>query len=194
MKIQKKVVTYGIFIALLLIGAYTGVAVFSKNEKGTTHVKENLLTESFVRQHLLKEDGRIQTNITRQKDVYLSETVGLWMEYLVMKNDFIQFDQQVDTLKKYFLTKDYLVIWELKGTEAAPANAFIDDLRIIDVLYSAGKQWNHESYIELADNMSKVLFAIRRKISSWLTLSNLKVKTEGQMSRLVTLSHLVLTR
>ena len=188
MKIQKKVVTYGIFIALLLIGAYTGVAVFSKNEKGTTHVKDNLLTESFVRQHLLKEDGRIQTNITRQKDVYLSETVGLWMEYLVMKNDFIQFDQQVDTLKKYFLTKDYLVIWELKGTEAAPANAFIDDLRIIDILYSAGKQWNHKSYTELADKMSKSLVRYQTEGKLMVDFIELESKNRGGD---VTLSYII---
>ena len=180
--------TYGIFIGLLLIGAWTGVVAFLKDEKGIADMKEKLLAESFVQEHLVKEDGRIQTNITGQKDVYLSETVGLWMEYLVMKNDFIQFDQQVDTLEKYFLTKDYLVVWELKGTKAAPANAFIDDLRIIDVLYTAGKQWNHKPYTKLADNMSKNL--VRYETEDKLLVDFIELESKNRGSD-VTLSYII---
>lgn len=170
------------------MGACTGIAAFSKDEKGRTEVKEELIAESFIQQHLLKEDGRIQTNITGQKDVYLSETVGLWMEYLVMKNDFVQFDQQVETLKKYFLTDDYLVAWELKGTNIAPANAFIDDLRIIDALYIAGKQWNHNAYTKLADNMSKNLVRYQTEGKLMVDFIELESKNRGAD---VTLSYII---
>lgn len=75
-----------------------------------------------------------------QQDIYLSESLGLWMEYLVAKNDAIQFKKQISILHNYFLTRDTLVVWKIYGNQKAPANAFIDDLRIIGTLYTAGEK------------------------------------------------------
>ncbi|MGB3261239.1 glycosyl hydrolase family 8 [Paenisporosarcina sp.] len=148
----------------------------------------SLPTEKFIQKYLIEEDGRIQTNITALKEEYLSESLGLWMQYLVVKDDRKQFDQQVETLGKYFLTKDYFVTWKLYGDKKAPANAFIDDLRIVESLYHAGEKWNHTPYTKMADKMSNKLVNYQTHNSLMVDFVELASKNKGSE---VTLSYII---
>lgn len=168
-----------ILLCSILFGVFTGLLIYKKSEEINFIIKDTLLLETFIQDYLLQDDGRIRTNLTDSKDIYLSETVGLWMEYLVIKEDFIQFDQQVDVLEKYFFTEDFLVSWELQGMKKAPANAFIDDLRIIESLYRAGELWNHTPYIEMADNMGKGLVRYQREGKLMVDHVDFKSKDQG---------------
>ena len=44
-------------------------------------------TEQFVIEDLMNEQGLIRTDLANQKDVFLSESVGLWLAYLLEKGD-----------------------------------------------------------------------------------------------------------
>lgn len=151
-------------------------------------IKDSLITERFIEQHLLATDGRLQTNMTNRKNEYLSESIGLWMTYLLLKNDYASFDQQVKLLKEHFLTKDYLVIWEIKGNQKATANAFIDDLRIVHALYSASEQWNNAAYADLARKMGKAL--VKYQVSEQLMVDFIELKSKAQGTD-VTLSYFI---
>ena len=93
-----------IFVSLAICGAW--VLLESKESRKP---KEALAAEKFIQKYLMKEDGRMQTDLLDQKDTYLSETVGLWMDYLLEKNDYAQFHDTVDMLRNYFFTEDYLI-------------------------------------------------------------------------------------
>ena len=174
-----KLKVLGLLFAIIFIaGCKEGDAVLP-DEKNMPKAKETLRAEAFIQKNLLEEDGRMRTNITNRQDEYLSETVGLWMDYLIAKNDWAGFDEQVKMMETYFLTKERLVVWELKGNEKAPANAFIDDLRIVNALYTAGEQWNYPTYTKLADKMSKSLVRYQTSEDLMVDYINLENKDQG---------------
>ncbi|WP_052343615.1 hypothetical protein [Bacillus massiliigorillae] len=179
-----------IIIILLILSTWSISAFISPHKKKQPIAGETLIVEKFIQRNLQNNVGLIRTNITSRKDVYLSETVGLWLEYLVAKNDLTQFQKQIEVLKNYFLTDDYLVIWELQGSKKATANAFIDDLRIIDALFTAGKQWNASEYTSLAQKMSKQLISYQTVNNLMVDFIDLKEKTKGQD---LTLSYIIPT-
>ena len=111
-------------------------------------------TEQFVINELLREDGLIRTDLTDQQDVFLAESVGLWMAYLLEKNDQVRFNKQVEVIKSHFLEKDFIV-WRIDGNSQASVNALIDDLRIIRVLLEAGDKWGINSYTKLGKVIGK---------------------------------------
>ncbi|MGE7544677.1 glycosyl hydrolase family 8 [Sporosarcina newyorkensis] len=178
--------TLFIVIIVASLGIY-GVWI-PVESRDSSKPKENLAAEQFIQKYLVKGDGRIQTDLLDQKDIYLSETVGLWMDYLLEKNDNAQFRDTVDTLKKYFLTKHYLVAWELRGNEKAPANAFIDDLRIMAALYRAGEKWNHPVYTKLAENMEASLLRYQTRNRWFVDHIDLESKYQGDT---ITLSYII---
>ncbi|BAQ09587.1 putative lipoprotein ydaj [Bacillus sp. OxB-1] len=180
--------TLGLLVVVLLLGVATSTTIFSDDEKKKEIAKEPLLAEHFIQNYLLREDGRMQTDLLDQQDVYLSETVGLWMDYLVAKNDVALFDQQVEALETYFLTKDHLVTWELQGTSKAPANAFIDDLRIINALYEAGEKWHQGAYLKLAAKMGKSLIRYQMNDDLLVDHVDLESKYKGEN---ITLSYII---
>lgn len=175
-----------IILLMLLIGVATKVT-FLKKQEGA-FAKSELTAEQFIIDHFIKSDGRIQTDLLGQQDVYLSETVGLWMEYLLLKGDSDRFDEQVDVLEKYFLSKDYLVTWELRGANVAPANASIDDLRIMDALFEAGERWDKRSYTKLASKMAKGLGKFQVREDLMVDYVDLESKHQGSI---ITLSYII---
>ena len=172
-----------VLLALIGLKYYTLFAA-----KPTVSKEDSLVAEHFIRDYLMQEDGRIATDLTSRKDEYLSETVGLWMEYLVLQDDQEAFEQQVKVLKKYFLTKDYLVVWEVKDKKKAPANAFIDDLRIMNALYEAGERWSNSSYKKLAKKIKGALVTYHIKQDVFIDHVDLKTKSQAEQ---VTLSYLI---
>lgn len=111
-------------------------------------------TEQFVIEDLLNDKGLLRTDLTNQKDIFLSESVGLWLTYLLEKDDQVRFNEQINVMKSYFLANDFIV-WRIEGTRKASVNALIDDLRIIRVLLSAGEKWQDATYLQLGKKLEK---------------------------------------
>lgn len=185
---KTKVMT--VFISILLIGSCTANQMQSIEKQSESEERKPLLAESFIIEHLLLKDGRIGTDLVNQKNVFLSETVGLWMEYLLLQNNLVLFDQQVKALKKYFLSKDYLVTWELQGRNKAPANAFIDDLRIIEALYKGSELWGKTDYSDLAEKMSENIVKYQVKSNMFVDFVDIKSKYKSDY---ITMSYIIPT-
>lgn len=151
-------------------------------------VAGQLQAEKFIRGHLLQKDGRIATDLQSRNGEYLSETAGLWMEYLVLQGDEQTFSEQKDVVEKYFLTDDYLVTWMIEGKKKAPANAFIDDLRIMNALYDAGEKFNNRAYSKLAKKMESALERYQVRDGLFIDHINTEGKEQGQD---VTLSYII---
>ncbi|MCL2398931.1 MAG: hypothetical protein FWC91_04185 [Defluviitaleaceae bacterium] len=85
---------------------------------------------------------------------YLSESIGLYMQYLLEIRDMDRFREQVDLLLKHFAVEvnDYLFIkWELG--ERTTVGALIDDLRIAWILNKASQTFDEPFYLQLADRI-----------------------------------------
>lgn len=152
MKRSLRVKLIAILILLLLIGGLYFMISDNKSEES-----------AFVKTYLLQPDGFIRTTITDRDDEYLSESMGLWMLYLVAADERKLFESQVTTLKKEFLTDDYLVTWQIIGSEKALANALIDDSRIIQSLYTASEKWSQPVYELLANQLGSSIERLQQK-------------------------------
>lgn len=177
-----------LFTSLFLLSGCKDHESVRPIEQDPLTIKEEIPTEQFIRENLMTEDGRLHTNMTNRKEEYLSESLGLWMDYLLLKNDHAQFEQQVTILTEQFLTKDHLVIWEINKGKSAPANAFIDDLRIVGALYKAGEQWQEPMYIKLANEMSQAL--VKYQVDEQLMVDFVELKSKAKGTD-VTLSYLI---
>ena len=113
-------------------------------------------TEQFVIDKLMTKDKLLRTDLTQQKNVYLSESVGLWLTYLLEKDDQVRFNEQFEVMNDYFLEKKFIV-WRIDGKKQASVNALIDDFRIIQALMEAGEKWNDKRYIALGKTLGKNL-------------------------------------
>lgn len=113
-------------------------------------------TEKFVIEQLMTENGLLKTDLKEQKDVYLSESVGLWLVYLYEKGDKGRFAEQVEVLENYFM-QDGLITWRIDKNKASSVNALIDDYRIMYALLAAGDAWSMPTYRTLAKKIGAEL-------------------------------------
>lgn len=118
-------------------------------------------TVSFVQKHMTNSNGTLATylqdapsqdpNIVAGREA-LSESVGLWMQYAVSKNDQVLFEQSYDLLKTYFLMPQDYIAWKVDadGTSHVTTNALGDDVRIVGALLKAADQWEQGREEKLA--------------------------------------------
>ncbi|CAM4375009.1 hypothetical protein [Paenibacillus tarimensis] len=123
-------------------------------------------TETFIQSHMYNSNGTIATRLSSTQSSSdpnmaggresLSESLGLWMTYAVLKNDAALFKSGFDQLQRNYLSTSGLVYWKLSadGTSGVTTNALIDDHKIIDALYSANQKWGNPEYKLLADKLS----------------------------------------
>lgn len=113
--------------------------------------------EQFIRNHLLKGDGMIRTNFsnTDEGNLYLSESNGLWLNYLASVNDEAAFQTAYTDTKKHLQSKEMLFAWRDNDDEKATTNALIDDLRIIRALYTMGEQTKNQKWVKEANAISE---------------------------------------
>ncbi|MEG0472688.1 MAG: glycosyl hydrolase family 8 [Solibacillus sp.] len=152
-----------------------------------TNEQDRLPTQQFIEEHLLK-NGWLQTDVTERSKEYLSESIGLWMEFLVEQNDPIHFDKQVKIVEKHFLTKDNTVSWRnLKG-ETSTINALIDDLRIMQALYNGAVIWDEKRYEKLADDIASAL--VKSNVVGGILVDFYDVNSASQ-ANFVTMSYII---
>ncbi|MDX8046442.1 lipoprotein YdaJ [Gracilibacillus sp. S3-1-1] len=139
-----------ILVVLIVIGLF-----LLREVEDEQPMKEALAVESFIKSQLYKADGLIKTDLLDESTIYLSESIGLWMEYLIDKNDSTEFAKQFQTLSNHFLSEQSLIPWRIENETQAEANAVIDDLRIMKALLVAGEKWNDKKYTQLAADVGK---------------------------------------
>ncbi|WP_155591601.1 glycosyl hydrolase family 8 [Lysinibacillus cavernae] len=141
----KKIVKFKWF---LLISSVVLLSISCTGKKVALPKEPLSPTEQFVIQDLMNDKGLLSTDLTNQNDLYLSESIGLWLAYLLEKDDQTRFNDQMSVMKSFFLTNDFIV-WRIEGSKKASVNALIDDLRIIRVLLEAGEKWQDSTYVQL---------------------------------------------
>lgn len=127
----------GVFIILLFSFLHY---VPPKRDVITIIESEYMTKEGIIRDYGRKGDVKL-----------LSESLGLYMEYLLLRADQKRFHQQFDVLMDHFLVRkgsDTFLKWEL--AKGVSTNALVDDLRIIDVLLRASETFHKPIYRETA--------------------------------------------
>ncbi|WP_235550710.1 glycosyl hydrolase family 8 [Paenibacillus sp. Soil787] len=125
-------------------------------------------TEKFIQQYMINPNGTFATYLMDDVSVNadtvagreaLSESMGLWMQYAVLKQDQSMFESSYRLLKSHFISPQNYIIWKLSpnGQVSVTTNALGDDFRIIDSLLNASILWNDDEYQELAKEISDTL-------------------------------------
>lgn len=77
-------------------------------------------------------------------DFAFSETLGLRLEYLLMREEKELFQQELTVLKNFFLSPANIIQWQIFPKSKTPnfsANASVDDLRILKALILGATLW-----------------------------------------------------
>lgn len=119
--------------------------------------KEKLVL-AFIRENMLGANGEIFTNLqTDSGGLYtLSESVGLLLDYCVLRGERELFDKEYAYLKSSLLSEGQYIRWKSEPREIS-CNAAIDDLRIIRALINASELWGETEYMETAVRIQEAL-------------------------------------
>lgn len=115
-----------------------------------------------VEKEYMHSDRLIHAYPGKPDSEVLSESLGLYMEYLLLAGDKQTFQEQVSILEKEFLINENrlsFIQWRLN--EKATTNALIDDIRILSVLQRAADSFENTAYKELADKISRSLYSVQ---------------------------------
>ncbi|MGB2991179.1 MAG: hypothetical protein WBB47_00970 [Paenisporosarcina sp.] len=107
-----------------------------------------------IEMNYMTYDGLIKSYSITDKPEYLVESTGLYMELLLQQKRETHFRDQVEVLKEYFIVRvedDYFIKWKT-GLDIS-VNAFIDDLRIVNILLQAAVIFHNEEYATLANEL-----------------------------------------
>lgn len=117
------------------------------NGQGTT-------VQETVASHYVNDEGVIHAYPDNRESEYLSESLGLYLEYLLQVEDEESFAEQAAILKGRFLVEtggQVFIPWRLYAE--ANVNALIDDVRIASVLEGAAEQFAEPAYLELSQQI-----------------------------------------
>jgi len=133
--------------------AYKNEAVLPEAEAGQIGRKEEMLLE-FVSNNLLGKNGEIRSNAGPygEGSATLSESVGLLMNYCVLRGKRGLFQKEFDFLKTELFAGGTGIKSAIKwktGKDVS-CNAAIDDLRIIRALLDAYEKWGDKEYFNAA--------------------------------------------
>lgn len=143
-----------VLLIVILLGGCTW-----KQQKEPAHpasAQPVLAGEYFITHHLMTDQGMIRTSFAEQH-LYLSESLGLWMDYLVRKKDQTSFDQQFGVLQDQFLLEHDLLSWQIESHQKSKVNALVDDLRVIAALQKADQLWRKSAYQTIAREIAQAL-------------------------------------
>ncbi|HHW48249.1 MAG TPA: glycoside hydrolase [Clostridiaceae bacterium] len=112
--------------------------------------EKEALVFNFLKSNMLWDNGQILTNLKTDGsgENTLSESIGLLMEYCVLKSDKELFDKELRFLEEELLFDGRYVRW--RTGEDIWCNALIDDLRIIGALLDAYDRWRDSRYLNIA--------------------------------------------
>ncbi|EUJ32943.1 hypothetical protein MFLO_04980 [Listeria floridensis FSL S10-1187] len=141
------------FTALMI---FFGIAACAKENEAAPEKKQPRETavSAYIDKHYLAKDGLIIDYQGVKNPHYLSESVGLYMEYLVLVNDSARFHKLYQALERELAVEDgskIFIKWE-KGANVH-VGAFIDDLRIYQALVEASRNFSYPDYADFADRL-----------------------------------------
>ena len=119
--------------------------------------------QQTVEEKYTNVDGNIHSYPLDNNSQNLSESIGLYMQYLVLVGDKKTFQLQYDRLMRDFLVEQgelVFIRWLL--TEETTVNALIDDVRIITSLYEAGKLFQEPAYEKLAGQLETTITSVQQ--------------------------------
>jgi len=88
----------------LLIGSVVFLLISCTGKEVKVEKDPSSSTEQFVIEDLLNDKGLLRTDLTNQKDLFLSESVGFWLAYLLEKDDQVRFNEQINVMKSRMVT------------------------------------------------------------------------------------------
>lgn len=164
-----------IFIACCLVAC----ATFDEDQVSREPYHQDE-TEQFIRESLMNEDGELRTNLTNRKEEYLSESLGLWMLYLVKVGDATSFER-LHPIVKHWMTRSGAVYWMKDRGEWMQATASIDDLRIAYAYLLAFEKWENDEYYKTGEKIV-THFAHRQIVQGKFSdFYDLRMKKEGNV-------------
>ncbi|SDO23725.1 glycosyl hydrolase family 8 [Alkalicoccus daliensis] len=159
--------SYLLFGLLLLAGVL--VIMFTLNSQASEETALSTpATETFINTWLRNDNDTLATYIKPGEELdedlvkgreALAETLGLWMEYALEKEDETMFKEAYDQLHEYFLENDGFINWKIteEGESRISSNALIDDIRIAAALTYADAKWVDGAYLQTAEKISNYL-------------------------------------
>jgi len=103
-------------------------------------------------------DGLILNFQNAQNPEILSESIGLYMQYLIPVGDSARFAEQVRVLREHFIVNEggySFIRWKLG--EDITVSAVIDDLRIAEALTTAAVAFREPYYRQLAEEIIRTV-------------------------------------
>jgi len=120
--------------------------------------EKEALVFRFLNLYMLGNNGQVLTNLKEDGsgEYTLSESIGLLMEYSILKGDKELFDKELRFLEEELLYDRQYIRWRT-GT-GIWCNALIDDLRIIGALLDAYDKWGDNRYLSIAGFIEEGIF------------------------------------
>ncbi|WP_026297437.1 hypothetical protein [Paenibacillus daejeonensis] len=120
---------------------------------------ELVTAERFITTHMMNDNGSLATYLKPALSTdpelaagreALSESLGLWMEAAVLRQQASTFADSYEVYKNLFRHHYGYVYWKLneEGHAEISTTALGDDLRILRALLRAGDQWNEPDYTQ----------------------------------------------
>lgn len=151
-------------------------------------VDEKAVPEGFA-ENYFDEKQFIHAYPSAPDSQYLSESIGLYMEYLVMMEDGERFELQYNNLLDEFVVEEgenFFIKWLIY--EDASVNALIDDIRIAAVLREAAELFGEPEYSDTADRIIETISRIQTNNGYTVDYYDWEVEFPAQR---VTLSYLI---
>ena len=154
----------------------------------TEEVEQQAIPEDFA-ENYFDENQFIHAYPSAPDSQYLSESIGLYMEYLVMMKDEDKFAQQYENLMSEFVVEEgdnFFINWLI--FEGATVNALIDDIRIAAALREADALFDRPEYSETADRIIETISRIQTNNGYTVDYYDWEVEFPAQR---ITLSYLI---
>ncbi len=142
-----------------------------------------------VNEKYINSKGTIHAYPLDETSEYLSESIGLYMEYLVVVKDEKSFESQYEKLKEYFLVEqdnEMFLRWILYPETSV--NALIDDVRIITALNKASKLFNNPEYSKAAEKLEITILKTQKSDGFIVDYYDWSLQLPGER---ITLSYLI---
>ncbi|KHD86009.1 hypothetical protein G4D61_08995 [Bacillus ginsengihumi] len=160
---MKKRNYFAVIIVLFVLGASITLVQFHRKQ---SHVI------ATVDHYYQNNKGEIKSYGRNQHIEYLSESIGLYMDYLLMTKNHEEFDRQFKILYKYFVIDGQNTYVKWKLTKNTSTDALVDDLRLIDVLTDASHLFKDNKYQQLASKISASLLTKQKRNGALIDFYN----------------------
>lgn len=142
-----------LLVVAIVGGVVYGMSHFSNNEKVQRTVSERYTTNDVIYSYPNDSESQV-----------LSESLGLYLEFLVDENDSVNFQKNFEQLRdKFIIEKEGLLYIQWVINEGTVVNALIDDVRIISALQKASKVFDKRKYGTLADDLVKSIGEVQQQ-------------------------------